>query len=203
MAASANTLRDHLRRATACSHERLDQSMRPASDWRSREDYARFLSTQYAARLPVETWLLAHAPAGLKPPEQTPLIARDLTRLGAPVPGRGSGFALAEVGQSAVIGVAWVLAGSSLGNRAMLRDMERALPSQTVWPHDFLGSRAMTEFWKALRVRIEARTKPAECARSASAARGVFDHFLAHASLSEAPEALEEREARAEVETAS
>jgi heme oxygenase len=191
MTASSNTLRDHLRRATACSHERLDRSMRPASDWRSRDDYARFLSTQYAARLPVEGWLMAHAPAGLKPPEQTPLIARDLVRLGAPVPGRDGGFTLAEAGPSAVLGVAWVLAGSSLGNRAMLHDMRRALDRDTAagtdWPQDFLGSRAMTRFWKALRQRIEARTRPAERARSASAACGVFDHFLAHAARAETP----------------
>lgn len=190
MTATPHTLRDHLRRATASSHERLDRSIRPASDWRSRQDYARFLSTQYAARLPVESWLLAFAPAGLKPPEQTPLIARDLARLGESVPGRSGGFALEEFGPSAVIGVAWVLAGSSLGNRAMLRDMQAALPAETVWPHEFLGSRAMTAFWKELRVRIDGRAGLAERTQSASAARCVFDHFLAHASLEEPDSAL-------------
>lgn len=192
MTATPHTLRDHLRRATASSHQRLDRSMRPASDWRSREDYARFLSTQYAARLPVEAWLLAFAPAGLKPPEQTQLIARDLSRLGASVPGRSGGFSLDEFGPNAVIGVAWVLAGSSLGNRAMLRDMQRALPAGTAWPHDFLGSRAMTEFWKGLRVRIDGRAGQAERTQSASAARCVFDHFLSHATAEVADDAMME-----------
>lgn len=184
MAATECNLRSHLRQATARSHDRLDRAMRPASDWQSREDYARFLSAQHAARLPVEGWLAFHAPAGLIPPAQTPLIARDLVELGAQVPSASHGYCAPFVSAYSALGVAWVLAGSSLGNRAMLRDMERALPGDATWPHEFLASRAMTGFWKALRPQIESAAPPAALREAEAAAIRVFDHFLAHSDAS-------------------
>lgn len=176
--ARAQTLRDHLRAATSQSHDTLDASMRPASDWRSKEDYARFLRSQYAARIPVECWLSTFAPADLKPPEQTPFLARDLINLGEVISSPDYAFDLGYRSEATAIGVAWVLAGSSLGNRAMLGDMQRALGAQTPWPHAFLSSRAMTDFWKRLRARIEHPVSDTEAAQAATAATQVFDHFL-------------------------
>ncbi|MEL6487227.1 MAG: hypothetical protein AAFQ13_08795, partial [Pseudomonadota bacterium] len=69
-------LRDTLRGATACAHNKLDAAMRAGAGWSDRGAYTRFLSLQYAARQPVEMWLLANAPCDLRPPPQAPLIAQ-------------------------------------------------------------------------------------------------------------------------------
>lgn len=172
------TLREHLRGATAHSHNMLDTSMRPASDWRSRLDYARFLNAQYTARASVELWLSMFATPGLKPPEQTPFIAHDLARLGEPIPVGQPNFDMGFNGDATTIGVAWVLAGSSLGNRAILQDMHRSLPQGTYWPQEFLASRAMTRFWKELRSRVEVPVSQDKADEATRAARCVFEHFL-------------------------
>ncbi|WP_298307898.1 biliverdin-producing heme oxygenase [uncultured Erythrobacter sp.] len=187
----AVTLRDHLRRATAHSHDRLDASMRPAADWRSPDDYARFLSAQHAARVPVEAWLAQHAPAHLTPPEQTSLLARDLSRLGKRnIPARDS-FTLTAYGEASAIGVAWVLAGSSLGNLAMLHDMRRSLPKGTEWPHEFLSSVEMSQFWNSLRSLVEVPAHREQTEAASHAAICVFDHFFNVARANQSATELE------------
>lgn len=177
------TLRDHLRAATSYSHHALDTSMRPASDWRCPRDYARFLKSQYNARVSVECWLSMFAPAQLKPPEQTPFLARDLFQLGEKFSLDHQPFDLDYRSEATAIGVAWVLAGSSLGNRAMMGDMARVLGEGATWPHQFLGNHGMTIFWKALRTRINARIDEAEATEATRAATQVFEHFLSVAKM--------------------
>ena len=174
----ATTLREYLRGTTSPSHDLLDAAMRPASDWRSAKDYVRFLMDQYTARLSVEAWLTQKAPAHLRPPRQTPLLLRDLQKLGAPSPAQGLQFELDYRSQATAVGAAWVLAGSSLGNRAMLNDMKQTLPEDVALPHEFLSSRAMTAFWKVLRKRVEAPAGEAEAKEAARSAVCVFEHFL-------------------------
>ena len=175
---SPETLRQHLRGATAAAHDRLDQAMRPPEDWRSNGAYARFLSSQFQARIAVEEWLSDHAPADLTPPEQTSALADDLRALGAEMPTQRFEFSLEDQGSATMLGAAWVLAGSSLGNRAMHRDMRRALPEVEQWPDAFLSSTEMTKFWHGLRSRIEAPASPEEQDTAVRAAMQVFDHFL-------------------------
>lgn len=179
-----------MRAATAHSHDRLDTSMRPASDWRSREDYGRFLSVQFCARVPVEHWLSSFAPADLRPPEQTHLLVSDLINLGMPIPKAGDALGLEYKGRATAIGVAWVLAGSSLGNKAMLLDMQRTLPQGERWPHYFLGAEAMTEFWKTLRSGVEIAVDAQAAQEATRAATFVFDHFLDAANSDIAQEIL-------------
>ena len=177
------SLRLRLREATAAQHDRLDTAMRPPEDWRSRGDYIRFLTAQYEARVPIEEWFGKVAPATLTPPEQSPLLAQDLEALGAEIPVQRFEFALAGQDTPGFIGAAWVLAGSSLGNRAMLHDMRRALPENDRWPAAFLGDTAMTEFWQALRPRIEEPCEFQDEEIAAHAAACVFDHFLTVARM--------------------
>lgn len=174
----ATTLRDHLRAATSSAHDLLDSSMRPASDWNSIGDYARFLGAQYAARVPVEEWLAVHAPSDLAPPEQTSLLARDLTKLGTNASRPDREFSLSYEGEATALGVSWVLAGSSLGNRAMFRDMQRAQSDDSNWPHEFLSSPAMAEFWIDLRTRVEVAVDPQKADEATRAANVTFEHFL-------------------------
>lgn len=177
-AAGAADLRVHLRGATMAAHDLLDAAMQAAAGWHSRADYARFLALQHAARAPVEAWLAAHAPATLHPPPQTPLIAADLAALGAAVPPPAPAPRIAALGRGAgtVLGVAWVLAGSALGNRAIARAVARI--GAGAWPVAFLGDGAMLAFWQALRARIERPCGPREAEGAAAAAEAVFAHFL-------------------------
>ncbi|MFL0357647.1 biliverdin-producing heme oxygenase [Erythrobacter sp. GH1-10] len=173
-----------MRTATASSHERLDHEMRSASGWGTHADYARFLGLQYGARLPVERWLSTHARDWLRPPEQCALIARDLDNLDAEAPEPGAAFRIApEAGsgrEAQALGVAWVLAGSSLGNRAIVSELARK--GRGHWPKAFLGDPAMLAFWKRLRPSIEVPADASTIASASRAAVAVFDHFIAHAA---------------------
>lgn len=172
-------LRLHLRTATMAAHDLLDAAMQAASGWQRRSDYARFLALQHAARLPVEAWLAAHAPDDLAPPLQTPLIGADLAALGVALPAPAPALALPRPGFGSILGTAWVLAGSALGNRAIARQVARI--GGGAWPAAFLNDDAMLGFWQGLRQRIERPAHNAEAEGAASAAAAVFAHFLAAA----------------------
>jgi heme oxygenase (biliverdin-IX-beta and delta-forming) len=181
-------LRAHLRSATMAAHDLLDAATRAAGGWRTLSEYARFLAMQHAARAPVEAWLAAHAPRELRPPAQTALIAEDLARLGAPVPAPAPLFTLGRAVAGHALGVAWVLAGSALGNRAIARQVARI--GGGAWPTAFLGDEAMLAFWHGLRSRIERPCRASEAAGASEAAAAVFAHFLAETSRYEALESI-------------
>lgn len=181
------SLRACLRAATMAAHDLLDHAMQAASGWQTREDYARFLELQYAARAPLEDWLDAHAPKALHPPRQTPLIAQDLAALDRPIPAPGPLFTLGRTGTGHAIGAAWVLAGSALGNRSIAKQVRRI--SGGTWPMTFLNDGAMPDFWQALRARIEQQVDPCEAEGATSAARAVFAHLLAVVENAEAAKA--------------
>lgn len=179
-------LRAYLRSATMAAHDLLDDAMQAASGWQTRHDYARFLALQYAARLPLEAWLTTHAPADLVPPPQTPLLARDCLALGIDMPPASrlpacAAFRLpASASPATALGVAWVLAGSALGNRAIARQVAQI--GGGAWPVAFLGDGAMMAFWQSLRVRIERPVGALDAESAARAADAVFTHFLAVAA---------------------
>ncbi len=171
-------LRTSLRGATASAHDLLDSSMRAASGWTSLDDYAQFLTLQYAARAPVEKWLADNAPTDCAPPPQCPAIARDLAALDRLLPASSTPFKLPDIAQSEshTLGAAWVLAGSSLGNLSILKELRRA--GHDDWPHAFLGDDEMLSYWQSLRRRIERPADIAEVEAASQAATAVFDHFL-------------------------
>jgi heme oxygenase len=175
------------------AHDLLDAAMQAASGWQNRGDYARFLALQHAARVPLEAWLAANAPADLCPPPQTGLLAADLAALDHPLPATRPALAPALSGSSphsgTALGAAWVLAGSALGNRAIAKAVARIGGGS--WPVAFLGDGAMMAFWQGLRARIERPASPAEAAGAADAAAAVFAHFLKVAEYAEpAPEGV-------------
>ena len=154
--------------------------MRGAGGWATQADYTQFLSLQHAARLPVETWLAENAPAGLEPPAQCPLIARDLADLGTATPPSLSTFAANAPKPVEALGMAWVLAGSSLGNRSILKEIRRS--GHGDWPSAFLGDPAMLAFWQSLRSMLERPATLEEIASATNGANAVFDHFIAQTS---------------------
>lgn len=168
-------LRTHLRSATHDAHQALDDAMAQLDLARPR-DYARFLQIQYAARIGVEAWLVRQAPAELTPPAQCPALAADLSALDRPLPLDQPLFDAPEHAEP--LGVAWVLAGSSLGNRAMLADLRKG--GHTDRPTAFLGNEEMAAFWHDFRPRID--TSEADGKAAVASARGTFAHFSAIAA---------------------
>ena len=171
--ARATSLRDVLRHATRERHQALDEGLSPLANG---SDYPAFLALQHSARQPIEAWY-ASEPAILQPPPQVDLIAADLEELGCQVPDAGQRFVPQDHGEA--IGIAWVLAGSSLGNKMLLKrrnafDQGRATR--------FLADPAMPAFWSSLRGRLERPAETETCELAVEGARRAFDHFLAVAS---------------------
>ena len=189
LAEPGESLRTHLRAATMAAHDLLDHAMQAASGWQTHEEYARFLGLQHAARAPLEAWLAVHAPAGLIPPPQTGLIAQDLAQLRAALPAPAPLFTIGRPEAGAALGIAWVLAGSALGNKSIAKQVARIGGGN--WPTAFLGDDGAMAFWQSLRARIERPAASAEAAGATRAAEAVFAHFLAAARHGlEAPEGM-------------
>ncbi len=175
-------LRETLRRETRAQHDRLDAMMAdmPMGD---DEDYRRFLAIQYRARQPVEAWLAQNAESALTPPPQCPALAADLAELGAPVPEGDASFAAPE---GSDLGVAWVLAGSSLGNRTLLKQRRKA---GLDGPTRFLSCSAMPDFFRHLLATMNRAHAPAQSDAAVAGARAVFSLFereAAHALAEDA-----------------
>ncbi|RDC60623.1 hypothetical protein HME9302_01837 [Alteripontixanthobacter maritimus] len=168
-------LRTILRRETIALHDRLDRAI-SRFDRTTVAGYARFLKIQYAARKGAEDWAGQMLPHALCPPPLASLISADLTQLGRSMPEAEHTAILAGIdtsSQSAALGAAWVLAGSSLGNRMMLRQVCDAAPQM---PVAFLSDPAMPQFFARLRPLLEEDVRdPAPAIRSATA---MFEHFV-------------------------
>lgn len=168
------SLRQALRDRTGPRHDALDAAM-GALDLAKREDYIRFLTIQHTARSGIEAWLTRNAPSDLTPPVTTDLIAQDLRDLGAPVPEfytfPGHGLIPASA-----LGMAWTLAGSSLGNRSMLAD-HRKTEGDDLKPAAFLSDKATGIYFKKLLSRLDRPATPNDHYVFAGA-DAVFGHFL-------------------------
>jgi heme oxygenase len=174
------TLRAALRAETRSSHDGLDAMMR-TSGWTTRDGYAAFLKVQYAARLPIEQYFAQMSVAAQIPPPQASLIRQDLTDLGewnermpAASDAHGPAFRLPE--NSDPIGAFWAIAGSSLGNRSILKDVRNA-SGETQWPVTFLSDAGMTNYWSRHRSSFDQIATPETIAAAKLAADAIFTHF--------------------------
>lgn len=176
------SIRRCLRTATSRDHAELDRQIGPLVGGNAR-DYATFLSIQYRARMGIEHWLERKSPDA-SPPPQAHLIANDLAALGAPVPGNTASFDLPA--DTPALGVCWVLAGSSLGNRAILARLAEIAVNR---PAGFLSDTAMPAYWRSLLPRLEASMPESMKRPLVTGARATFAHFLAMAARGPAREA--------------
>ena len=165
------TIRDYLKENTADSHDRLDEGLGAIVDGETPQ-YAMFLQIQYRARRGIEEWLSRRATDKSLPPPQSDLIARDLQELGSPLPADYPPFVLSE--NCDPLGVCWVMAGSSLGNRALLVRLTRR---QAQLPVAFLSDTAMTAYWRDLRPELERPHRSGEVDGLLLGAKATFDHF--------------------------
>ena len=151
----------------------------------SRGDYARFLSAQYAARCVVERALAALPPAGLgAPPSQTALLAEDLADLGTRPVAAPNDLKLET--PEAALGAAWVLAGSSLGNRAMLAQRRKA---GARGPERFLSDHAMARYFGDLLKAMEGERSDSaiqQATRGALATFAIFENAFSTMQLENA-----------------
>ena len=163
-------MRSRLKAATRAEHDALDGRL-GALDLADPDQYRTFLLIQYAARKPIEEWLAASATDTPSPPEMCSQIAADLAELGiAAVPPARRFVPAADAD---ALGVAWVVSGSSLGNRFMLADLAKrgATPAAV----RFLSDPAMTEYFSELRSTIERPDD--EAAPAIAGAKAAFSHF--------------------------
>ena len=171
------TLRTDLNAATRGRHDALDRELSPLAEG---PHYARFLRIQYAVRAPVESWLEAHVTDPV-PPKQSALIRQDLADLGVRLHYDLPIFNAEDPREA--WGIAWALAGSSLGSRTLLHRRRKA---GLRGADRFLGDEAMPRYWAELRPRIEVPMDEATHEHAIRGARRVFDNFLAvHRSTTE------------------
>ena len=172
-------LRMQLREATAPVHTRLDRLVgdMPLS---SQADYTAFLLAQFEARRLLDKAFADQPPVFLPaPPVQAELIASDLRELVVDTP-----FFVGQLSLDCAhtsLGAAWALAGSSLGNRAMLLQRRKA---GLGGPVRFLSDPAMPAYFQRL---VEVLKRPfADCeiaaaVNGANRAFAVFEKaFAAH-----------------------
>ena len=170
-------MRDYLRRETRAIHDRLDvmaANMPLAGD----AEYASFLRAQGEVRTVLDNAFTFHPPLGLPaPPRQTMLIEADLDELNAP--GLTCGPAVSFANGYEALGAAWVVSGSSLGNRAMLAQRRRSGLDRA---HAFFSDPAMPEYFKRVASALETPFTDPECeqiCKGAHLAFGLFEHNLA------------------------
>ncbi|MXP26173.1 hypothetical protein GRI39_09005 [Altererythrobacter indicus] len=163
----------HLKQETRALHDLLDSRMSKL-DLAVAEDYTAFLKIQLAARAPMERWARNDCPPHLRPPEQLPLLIEDLNAIGKPFSLPNRQFSLPS--GSNPLGFAWVVAGSHLGNRAMLADLEKRNTSGL--PTRFLADPRMIAFWRNLRPQLEQDTNDDTAAKSLEAAIATFRFFF-------------------------
>lgn len=166
-----SSLRQHLRQGTAPLHDALDARVAQQS-LADPEAYGDFLCRQYAARAAIEQFVSAALEAPFAPPPTLDHLIADLADLGRPPPPEGAPFALAADAHPA--GLAWAIAGSHLGNRAMLAALTR---QTTALPHRFLADPAMSAYWRDLRPLIEGDWPEEQIHAAVRAAQAVFMRF--------------------------
>lgn len=135
------------------------------------EAYADFLAIQHSARTPLERWADEICPADMVPPAQCAILAEDLASLGRPLP-EPAGLEPPETVDWH--GFAWALAGSSLGNRAML---VRRRKVSAGGPDRFLSDPAMPQYFRELLPTLARPATPEIEEGAIAAALAVFATF--------------------------
>lgn len=181
----AGTLRTDLRAATAEAHRSLDATF-GAFELQSRSGYRRFLEASAAALLPLEAALSDAGIAAIIPDWEQRVraaaIAADLAALGGtvrPLPMR-PGFT-----DAGMLGAAYVLEGSRLGARVLLKQIAASQDPTVAAATAYLGHGAGLPLWpRFLAILDNATQGPRETGEAIDAARRAFALFADGARLS-------------------
>lgn len=190
-------LRAHLQVGTRTSQDRLDRSA-SASELLRPAGYARFLACQLAARNGIEDRADRHSPPQLRLPVVTALLRANLAELAGERTGGGrpsnsplAGFVLPTATNS--LSVAWAIAGSFLGNRALFARLRKAAaPGSSSSPQRFLTDMRMSAFWHRRLPRLQ---EPVSATLAAPALVAAANAVLSRFELAFAPAEARSRQA--------
>lgn len=180
-----NSVRRHLRTATDDLHADLDAQLAPLIT-QGDTGYAKFLACSAAALLPIERALGEAGIAAVLPDwpqrSRSEALRLDLSALSLPEP---SVSPVPEVGGRAFqLGMVYVLEGSRLGARLLLREAQFTLTPATRAAMRYLSHGQGLPFWPTFLQRLEAsphaRREPEQ---AAAGARVAFQLFLTAADL--------------------
>jgi heme oxygenase (biliverdin-IX-beta and delta-forming) len=163
-----------LRSGTAEEHQRVD-ALFIRFDLGDIFDYTRFIRGQAAAFLPLEARLDAAGASTVVPDwddrRRADLLRLDLAELGAPVPAATS-VDLSPMSEAERLGAIYVLEGSRLGGKYLLRAVPPAFPRR------FLSAQQAPGAWRKLLELIDASLYgDADRSAALAAAREAFALF--------------------------
>ena len=191
MTTRSTSLRDCLRAATREAHEQFDAAFRPSLPSWSPGHYATLLTLLHSLHASADpllaTWQGATwqgATAGFPPvPARTAPFLADLTVLGirpgtpldlGDLPHDGPG----QVTQPAAFGLLYVVAGSSLGGRTVLKLLPPTMAPSARNGLSACGSQPATAVWQATLALLAAPRSAADTNEAIDAARLVFTKLL-------------------------
>jgi heme oxygenase len=175
-----SSLRERLRSSTAALHARVDHSLSHLLR-REHDGYASFLTASAAGLLPLERGLYEGGVSAILPDwaqrARSTVLLADLTMLSLPVPRlrtlRDKNLFRFEAYQ---FGVLYVLEGSRLGARAILRSRER---SGQTGPTNYLSHGEGQPLWPLFLAQLEASDAAHQDQELAIAgATAAFEMFL-------------------------
>lgn len=134
-------------------------------------DITPFLLFQLAARTPLEDWLCDHSET--PPPRMVPVLADAIDSAAVSAKARQTVW---TGHPNEALGLAWLLTGSSLGNRAILAARRKA---GLTGGEPFLADPSMSEYWQALRATLNREYGEFDTHLAVNGAKRGFDHFLA------------------------
>lgn len=167
-------IRSFLRDATNELHRELDTIVGVFS---SRSEYASFLQGTFRHRAPVEAALLeaVAGPSPWRPRKLLPELTADLADLGLPLPTAAPLHLSNDI--AAQLGAAYVLEGSALGARVLVKGVEN-LGFGADFGARYLSAQAGSlDQWRAVLVALEGLERQAWDA-AAQSARAVFFHAI-------------------------
>ena len=151
---SFSGLRERLREATSEAHRELDAQL-SAFDLTGLPGYRRFLQASAGALLPLEAALVEAGVADLFPdwPQRSrrAAIAADLARLDSAIP---SPVSVPPLTQNGVFGTMYVLEGSRLGAKFLLRTVADAADPRVGRATAYLSHGAGQRLWQSFLARL-------------------------------------------------
>jgi heme oxygenase (biliverdin-IX-beta and delta-forming) len=175
--AQAPGVRGLLKQATAAAHARLDEAL-TADDLLTLPGYRRFLESNAAAVLPLEQALCRAGVARILPDwEQRSCgaaIIADIAVVGGSV---REPPPVHLAGDDAVLGTLYVLEGSRLGARYLLRHVEASLDPLVRQATGYLSHGAGKQFWPSFVKILELRGHSVDTTAMVMAARRAFALF--------------------------
>ncbi|HZF76324.1 MAG TPA: biliverdin-producing heme oxygenase [Acetobacteraceae bacterium] len=177
----ASPLSHRLREGTAAAHARAEMGMWPESATSDPATYARWLSRHLGLIAPFEVVIETHAAflaalgADPLPRARRGLLRRDLAMLGMPeeCPAPAPPLTGAEA-----LGALYVLEGSRLGGRVLLRRVEDKMPGLAATAF-LAGADAVPGAWRALRGALDGFGEHAGPEAVAAVLRGADATFQA------------------------